>query len=72
MYDKDFPNRLKNAREKTGLSQEEVAAETKISRSNISKYETGKLQPDIEKLAILIDFYEVDANWILGTKGKNK
>lgn len=72
MYKDDFCKRLKKARENTGFTQAEVAAETGIKQSNLSKYENGTLEPDIEKLATLIDFYTEDANWILGTRGKNK
>ena len=39
---------------------------TKICQSNIAKYETGALEPDIEKLATLLQFYNISANWVLG------
>lgn len=72
MYKNDFPHRLKKARLKTGFTQKEVERETGIKQQNLSKYENGTLEPDIEKLGTLIDFYEEDANYILGTRGKNK
>lgn len=72
MYAESFPAKMKKARDKTGLSQDEVARETNISQSHISKYETGALEPDLEKLGILADFYEVSVDWLLGTKGGKK
>ena len=67
MYVETFADRLKKARKDTGFTQTEVANELKIPRVNITNYETGRTQPDIETLGRLIDFYEVSADWILGT-----
>lgn len=53
MYAEGFPSKIKKAREDTGFTQQEVANETDIPRSTIGKYETGRLQPDLEKLGIL-------------------
>lgn len=72
MYVESFPERLKEARKDTGFTQGEVAIELKIPRVNITNYEIGRTQPDIETLGRLIDFYGVDANWILGTGKKKK
>ena len=72
MYREGFPSKLKKARLDTGFNQREVARETKIPQSTIARYETGKLEPDIEKLGLLADFYEIDLNWLLGTKGGKK
>lgn len=72
MYKEGFASRLKKAREKTGFTQTEVSNETKIPRSTLANYETGRTEPDIETLGILTDFYGVNADWILGTKGNNK
>lgn len=70
MYESIYYKRLKETREKQGYTQEEVALETGIPQTTISRIEKGRRQPSIENLCILIDFYEVSANWILGT-GKN-
>lgn len=68
MYNESFAAKLKKARKNTGFTQEEVSAETKIPRSTIANYESGRTQPDIENLGTLIDFYETEAHWLLGTK----
>lgn len=69
MYAESFPSKLKKARLSTGFDQIEVAKETGIGQTDISKYENGKAQPDIEKLGILADFYGVSLDWLIGTKG---
>lgn len=69
MYAESFPTKIRKARLDTGFTQREVAFETKIGQSTIAKYEKGRLQPDLENLGILADFYEVSTDWLLGTKG---
>ncbi len=66
MYREVFPTRIKKARLDTGFTQQEVANETGISQSLIAKYETGKLEPDLEKLGILCDFYNKPADYFIG------
>lgn len=68
MYKEIFAERLKEARKKTGFTQTEVSKETKIPRSTLANYELGRTEPDIETLGILIDFYEEEAHYILGTR----
>lgn len=69
MYSEMFPIKLKKARNDTGFTQNEVAKELKIDRSQIASYETGRTQPDIETLGKLADFYGVSVDWLIGTKG---
>lgn len=70
MYAEGFASKLKKARENTGFTQREVEKETGIKQSTLASYEIGRTQPDIETIGILADFYEVDVNWLFGTKGK--
>jgi len=72
MYKEGFASRIKHAREKTGFSQREVSRETGILQSNISQYENGKLEPDVEKLGILVDFYGCSADWLLGLSPQDR
>lgn len=72
MYKEAFPQKLQKAREKTGFTQYEVSAETKIPRTTITNYETGRTQPNLENLGILADFYGVSTDWLLSTEyGQN-
>ncbi|MBQ6846492.1 MAG: helix-turn-helix transcriptional regulator [Oscillospiraceae bacterium] len=56
---------LKDARKQKSLSQEEVAEIVNTSRSNISKYETGLLEPNLQTLKRLCELYKVSADKIL-------
>lgn len=72
MYVEGFASKLKKAREQSGFTQREVARETGIPQSTIAKYETQALEPSIETLGILADFYGVSVDWLIGTKGERK
>lgn len=72
MYKEVFAIRIKAAREELGISQIQVSRETEIAQSDISKYETGKLEPDLEKLGKLANYYEVSIDWLLGNPHNNK
>lgn len=66
MYKEVFALRIKAIRLELGLTQIQVSNETGIDQSRISKYETGELQPDLEKLGILANYYQVSIDWLLG------
>lgn len=66
MYKEVFKLRIAAARKELGLSQIDVSRDTGIDQSRISKYETGDLQPDLEKLGILANYYQTSIDWLLG------
>ena len=66
MYIETFPQKIKKARLEAGYTQQEVSQLTGISRSNITKYELGNLEPNIETLGVLAQFYNVSLNWLIG------
>lgn len=70
MYAEHFAEKIKLARIQAGYTQQQVTDATGISRTTISRLETGTRQPELENLGTLIDFYEVSADWILGTGKK--
>lgn len=72
MYKEGFASKLKKARQNTGFTQREIEKETGIKQSLIARYETGNLEPSIETLGILADFYGVSVDWLLGTRGKKE
>lgn len=71
MYKETFHERIRQARLDTGYTQREVARETGIAQPIIAHIEKGNREPSLENLGKLIDFYGIDANWIIGT-GKKK
>lgn len=49
---------LKNARLRSGFTQEEVAKFLAVTNITISRWETGRVQPSIETLKRLSNLYE--------------
>ena len=66
--------RLRVARERSGLSQEFVAAKLDLKRPAVSEIEAGRRKVKAEELAILADLYHVSVDWLLseGATAPNK
>ena len=65
---KGLAERLKFIRLNSKMTQQEVADKINTSRSNISKYENGLLEPNIDTLVQLIELYKISADYLLGIK----
>lgn len=65
-YKEIFHKRLKATRKKLGLSQETVAAEIGITQSQLSKFELGTREPNIEQIGQLAKYYNVTIDWLFG------
>ena len=50
---------LKNHRERSGLSQAQVAEKLHLTRQAISRWENGKGYPDLDNLVLLSELYQV-------------
>lgn len=61
-----FPERLLDARNMRGLSQEELAKRAKLQPSAISHFETGSRKPSFDNLKRLADALEVTSDYLLG------
>lgn len=70
MYAEHFKEKLKTARLDIGYTQQQITDATGIPRATISRLESGTRQPDLDTLGKLIDFYEINADWFLGTGKK--
>lgn len=62
----DLSSKLKEARQKKNLSQNEVAEKLNISRQAVSRWETGKGSPDINTLPLLSELYDISIDELLG------
>lgn len=62
--------RLRMARDKSGLKQTEVKERTNINNKTLSGYENNVSQPDPETLVVLADLYEVRYEWLFAGKGE--
>ncbi len=61
----DIGEKLRTARGKTGLTQEQVAEEIKVSRQTISNWENGKSLPDIVSVLHMSELYQVSLDALL-------
>lgn len=58
--------RLKEARKKKKLTQEELAIKVNTTKGTISNYENGHSSPSNEMLTMLADVLDVSTDWLLG------
>ena len=61
----EIGKRLKEARQMSGLTQENVAEKLNVSRQTISNWETEKFYPDILYVLQLSDLYQVSLDELL-------
>ena len=57
--------RLKELREKAGISQLELASDLALRQNDISRYETGAREPDHKTLLALADYFDVSVDYLL-------
>ena len=63
----EFNQKLQELRKKKGLTQEELAAGLYVSRTAISKWESGRGYPNIESLKAIAKFFSVTIDELLST-----
>ena len=66
MFKENFIRNLKRAREGAYMTQQYVSDILCISRTNITKYENGTLEPNIETIGRLAELYDVSIDWLFG------
>ena len=62
-----FSEKLKECREESGLSQNDIAEKLSISRQAVSKWERSINEPDIETIVRLADIYDITIDQLLRT-----
>jgi transcriptional regulator with XRE-family HTH domain len=60
-----FFNNLKQCRLNKNLSQKELAESIGVAPSTYSLYESGKREPDVEKIKLLSEILDVTADYLL-------
>ena len=63
----EFNEKLQNLRKQRGLTQEELAEKLYVSRTAISKWESGRGYPNIESLKAISKFFSVTVDELLST-----
>lgn len=66
-----FADMLIYLRKRRGLSQQQFADKTGLTRSAVGMYETGRREPDFETLETIADFFNVNMDVLLGKQGPN-
>ena len=66
----NFGNKLRMLRKNKGLTQEELAAELKVTRATISNYEVNRRTPSLNDLKIFTDYYGVGLDYF-GANAEN-
>ena len=61
----NIADRIQCLRKNKGLSQEELADKVGVSRQAVSKWESEQSTPDIEKIIIMSELFEVTTDYIL-------
>ena len=61
----EFHEKLQELRKSRGLTQEEVAESLYVSRTAISKWESGRGYPNIDSLKAIAEFFNVTVDELL-------
>ena len=61
----NIADRIQYLRKSKGISQEELADKIGVSRQSVSKWESEQSSPDIDKIIIMSDFFDVTTDYIL-------
>jgi transcriptional regulator with XRE-family HTH domain len=68
----NLADNLKFYREKSGLTQAELAEQLNVSRSTLSKWETNHQEPSLGDVFILCDFFQISVDQLVGRKQKKR
>ena len=63
----EFHEKLQELRKQKGLTQEDVAGALFVSRTAVSKWESGRGFPSIDSLRMIAKFYDVSIDELLST-----
>ena len=61
----NMADRIQYLRKTRGLSQEQLADKVGVSRQAVSKWESEQSAPDIEKIIMMSELFEVTTDYIL-------
>ena len=61
----NIADRIQNLRKTKGLSQEQLADAIGVSRQAVSKWESEQATPDLEKIILMSEYFEVTTDYLL-------
>lgn len=65
---KTFYEKLEKLRKENGLTQQQMATILKIKQPSYARYEDGTTEPNLERLVIIADTFDVSVDYLLGRK----
>lgn len=63
--------KIKELRASTGISQVTLAAELGVTKQCVSNWENDNIQPSVEMLVKIADYFEVSTDELLGRSREN-
>lgn len=63
--DMKVADRIQNLRKIKGISQEQLAEAIGVSRQAVSKWESEQSTPDLEKIVLMSNFFDVTTDYLL-------
>lgn len=57
---------LKKLREEAGVSQKQLAESIGVSQQSINKYENHNIEPDIETMIRIADYFNTSVDYLIG------
>ena len=67
-----FGELLAELRQDKGLTQKQLGRVLSVSTGTISNYENGVHYPDLEKLVVLADYFQVSTDYLLGRENSTR
>lgn len=64
-------NIIKQLRQEKGVTQEELGKILNVQKATISKYETGRVMPDVPTILKMANFFNVSIYYLLGIPENN-
>lgn len=61
-----FGSRLKKLRQNYNMTQQDLATAIRLSKANVSKYESDQIQPSMETIVIISELFNVSIDYLLG------
>lgn len=61
----DFSEKILTLRKSKDLTQEQLAERLNVSRQSVSKWESGQATPELDKIIILSEVFEVSTDYLL-------
>ena len=65
-------NNMFKARKKCGMTQEEVSEKLGVSRQTISKWELGETTPEMDKLIMISELYNITLDELMKEENEGK